>query len=182
MAGERYGKRVDGQFTSIILGARLDLLEYLSIKGRYPPAMFSDLAGLLRWARASHKPYRAAWAPHHARADGQAREQLRALHADHVINKARLAAHYPEAWVMLFPVPDRSNSPFGSAVEKALPDVPPGLDLDPLVLFKLLSAEFPKDAAELATQLSAIAGQVPDWCARQVQRAMHERYPAWAPA
>lgn len=116
------------------------------------------------WAKADYKPYRDPWANFHGKTDKVSRPRLTSLHADHVISKERVLPNNPEAWVMLFPVPGGSNSPFGSLVEKGLPDLPPisteGYLIDGLVGFKLFSNEYPRTAAELQEQLKAIGGQV----------------------
>lgn len=116
------------------------------------------------WAKAAYKPYRNPWITFHEKADKLSRPRFSTLHADHVISKGRVLYNNPDAWVMLFPVPGGSNSPFGSLVEKKLAKLPPigssGYSIDGLVGFKIFSSEYPRTASELQEQLKAIGGQV----------------------
>lgn len=116
------------------------------------------------WAKACYKQYRDPWANFHKNADLVPRAELTSLHADHVINKERILRSNPEAWVLLFPVPGGANSPFGSAVEKKLPPLPPigptGYAIDGLVAFKIFSAEYPRNWSEFEEQLDTIQGQL----------------------
>lgn len=130
------------------------------------------------WAKASYKSYRKPWAGYHAKADKVPVDQLRKMHADHVINKERIRGSFSKAWVMLFPVPDGSNSPFGSSIEKNLPaltgkDVDiAGYAIDGLVGFKIFSMEYPRTEAEMVEQLKAVYGQVPQWFYEEVECAI----------
>jgi len=134
------------------------------------------------WAEAAYKPYRRPWAAYHASSDKVAVKLLKTMHADHVINKERILPNFPAAWVMLFPVPGNSNSPFGSLIEHQLPclsDVEVGRDgyaIDGLVGFKIFSTEYPRTEAELQEQLKAVCGQVPDWFYREVECAIKAKW------
>lgn len=136
------------------------------------------------WAKASYKGYRKPWAWYHIKADKLQPGRLAKMHADHVINKERILGSFPEAWVMLFPVPDGSNSPFGSLVEKSLPalsenDVSSeGHAINGLVGFKIFSMEYPRTEDEMVEQLRAVKGQVPDWFHDEVQCAIRA---VWKP-
>jgi hypothetical protein len=136
------------------------------------------------WARASYRSYRKPWARYHAKADKLQPELLTKMHADHVINKERILGSFSKAWVMLFPVPDGSNSPFGSSVEKSLPALSAkdvnseGYAINGLVGFKIFSMEYPRTEEEMVEQLKAVKGQVPEWFHDEVKRAIRE---VWRP-
>lgn len=89
------------------------------------------------------------------------RVSLAGIHADHVINRARLKNH-KDAWVMLFPVPREANSPFG-AIERRLANVPEQvtrIDLTPLVALKLFCGRLPRTETELALAMNDVRGQL----------------------
>ena len=69
-------------------------------------------------------------------------EACRAVHMDHVINRARLREHHSEAWVLLMPVPVEANRDFGWRVESKLGVVPPEAEiilLHPILMQKLFT-------------------------------------------
>ena len=141
------------------------------------PVPYSQL-----WAKASYKGYRKPWSGYHSAADNVSSKLLKKMHADHVINKERIFAKHAGAWVMLFPVPDGSNSPFGSLIEKSLPylteaDVDShGYPIDGLVGFKIYSMEYPRTEIELKEQLNAIKGQVPAWFFQEIESAIRSKW------
>ncbi|MBY3441813.1 hypothetical protein [Rhizobium laguerreae] len=87
--------------------------------------------------------------------------QITGIHADHIINRARLCAH-PKGWVCLFPVPGHANTNFGSTIEKKLQPVPADIeriDLSPLVAFKLFCGIYPRTESQLKSAMRDIRGQ-----------------------
>ena len=97
---------------------------------------------------------------HHAARDKLAPSEFPDLHADHVINRARLR-DLPDAWVVLFPVSGKVNSRFGSSVEKGLPPLPTGIGhavIDPLPAFKLLCDLIPRTEKEFSEQMNVVTG------------------------
>lgn len=215
MVRKYLSNRILGHYTSVVLGARLDLLIFIQKFGMTPPAMFKDAESLedwlgindfgceevtgsaknivrvfgefgfgevrvgynQLWARADYNNYRKPWASYHRNAD-EVVGSMQTLHADHVINKERILPNFPDAWVMLFPVPGGSNSPFG-AVEHSLPDLTEedieedgSYAIDPLVGFKIFSSEYPRDQSELDEQLRALGGQVAPWFYKKVVAAI----------
>ncbi|MEJ2793217.1 hypothetical protein WAE56_07350 [Iodobacter sp. LRB] len=84
------------------------------------------------------------------------------IHADHVINQARLKKNHPDAWVMLFPTSSAANSSFGSKVEKTLADIPENIDkyfIDPILLLQLYCTGLsPKNEVDLQRSIDIIKG------------------------
>lgn len=114
------------------------------------------------WVRVTYSGYRKAFAQHHSGREGIARHELAGLHADHVINRARLK-NIPDAWVVLFPVLGSVNSRFGSAVEKSLEPLMPGVgkaSMDPLPAFKLFCESMPKVMSDVPKQMAIVRGQL----------------------
>jgi hypothetical protein len=111
------------------------------------------------WVKATYRRYRNPFVKHHAFRDRFDPRDLSSLHADHVINRARLRK-LPDAWVVLFPVYGANNSRFGSLVEKKLLPLEKGVrqaSMDPLPAFKLLCDSMPRVAADLPKQMEVVA-------------------------
>jgi len=112
------------------------------------------------WVRASYRHYRAAFRSFHIKRDCIGADVMQSIHADHVINKARLRCH-PNAWVVLFPVLSEINSFFGSRVERncaVLPGDVSSASMDPLPAFKLFAHAFPRNIEELEGEINKIRG------------------------
>jgi len=87
---------------------------------------------------------------------------LGVLDADHVINRASLKS-FPDAWVLLFPVPADANRGFGRKVERWRTAVLKGtkrVNLEPLQAFKLFSSVMPNTNDEVNEVMKAIRGQI----------------------
>ncbi|WP_321920153.1 hypothetical protein [Paraburkholderia tropica] len=111
---------------------------------------------------------------------------LKTVHADHVINRARLRPNHPDGWVMLLPVPAKSNSGYGSMVERGLPAVAANetrIDIDAMLCVKLFGLKNPPgDSPNLAKVLSMLNGMIPDCPAKDallktVEREWTQRFP-----
>ncbi|WP_031364370.1 hypothetical protein [Caballeronia sordidicola] len=129
------------------------------------------------WVHTKSERYRRAMNAHFTKGFGERDENgkltkvgklkllsaLRRLHADHVINRARLAS-LPESWVMLMPVGGDSNSSYGSIVERKQPAYPAGTlsaKIDPLILVKIFAmAKVPRNLAQLEKLVSLVSGQM----------------------
>lgn len=117
------------------------------------------------WVRAKAKNYRKALRFRNFSAGLTPDGLPNGLHADHVVNRSSLKqvvfnGHDP--WIMLFAVPNSSNSGFGFAVERHLPELDPNverLNLSPLMCFKLYASVWPKNKRELKIILVSIKGQ-----------------------
>jgi hypothetical protein len=112
------------------------------------------------WVRASYTAYRSAFRDWHAGRDKVLAIDLAGLHADHVCSRALLRRQYSDAWVVLFPVPSRANTGFGSRIERklCLGALPSKEALDALMLFKLLCGVMPKSNVELEHALVTVVG------------------------
>jgi hypothetical protein len=113
------------------------------------------------WARIKYSCYAKALQASALHFANIGRASLAGIHADHVINRARLG-HHPQAWVMIFPVPREANSPFGS-IERRLAIVPQGqtrIDLTPLIALKLYCGFLPRTQRELDSAMIDVLGQI----------------------
>lgn len=84
------------------------------------------------------------------------------IDVDHVINKSRVKKSHPHAWVMLFPVPRKANSPFGP-IEYSLPKIDKtmaSLALPPLMAFKLFCGRIPETPRQFRLAMKDVRGQV----------------------
>lgn len=114
------------------------------------------------WVRAKWGGYRGAMKAHlekdHAGSDG-----IASVDADHVINKQRILKNHCDGWVMLMPVPLKSNRAFGSAIEKGLPPIDAATDrrlIEPLLLLKTFAGTAIQNLTDLQTLEAQIAGQM----------------------
>ncbi|MGG6893764.1 hypothetical protein [Rhizobium sp. BR 315] len=113
------------------------------------------------WVRVACNQYRTALQTQALSTFNLSGRDLSGIHADHVINRARLKEHLG-GWVCLFPVPARANTHFGSVVERKMPPVPAHvdrIDLSPLVAFKLFCGVFPRSPIQLEAAMKDIRGQ-----------------------
>lgn len=114
------------------------------------------------WVRAACNQYRTALQQQALSTFHLSHKQMRGIHADHIVNRARLRTHHLSGWVCLFPVPAKANTHFGSVVERLLPPVPSEvdrIDLTPLIAFKLFCGIFPKSPSQLEAAMASIRRQ-----------------------
>lgn len=112
------------------------------------------------WVRSTYSTYNQAMKVVALQGFDVDKAALAGTHADHVINRARLSS-MPDSWVLLFPVSQHANSPFG-AIESLLQPIDGGLDrinLPPLVALKLFCGRMPKNSSELDHAMRDIRGQ-----------------------
>ncbi|MBB3938210.1 hypothetical protein [Aureimonas phyllosphaerae] len=113
------------------------------------------------WARASYRSYASAMKELSQSGFNIAGSDMIGVHADHVINRARLL-HLPHTWVKLFPVEATSNAPFGN-IERRLPAivfVDDQIRLSPILFLKLYCGRIPIDVNDLAATLADIRGRL----------------------
>ncbi|MBY5448097.1 hypothetical protein HFO91_00165 [Rhizobium leguminosarum] len=136
--------------------------EICRITPLYPRSRTPGTAGYDKiWVRVSSDLYRTGLQHQALSAFKLTPKELTGVHADHIINRARLKNH-PDGWVCLFPVPARANTHFGSVVERKLAPVDGSvdrIDLSPLVAFKLFCGIFPRSPVQLDTAMKSIRGQ-----------------------
>lgn len=115
------------------------------------------------WVRAKYKGYARVLRNIAEKSFKHDHGDMRGIDADHVINRARLQ-QFPEAWVMLFPVPKGPNRGFGGKIEKYLPKPDArtvSIELPPLIAFKLLCGKLPSTMSELTHAMqSNIRGRI----------------------
>ena len=112
------------------------------------------------WVRAASTRYRDHLKNVYVNALRSSPDDLKGIHADHVINRANVAY---DAWVQLFPVSACVNLAFGAKFEKFLPPVDPLLDrinLPPLMFFKLFCRKVPKNAQEWDQEICHVREQI----------------------
>ena len=117
-------------------------------------ARFSQL-----WVRAGYWGYRDRFLEFHRGLCDSFPDDLKYIHADHVINRARILEH---AWVQIFPVPAAANRKYGSAFERYFPKIGRStkrIDLPPLVCFKLFCGRVPSEPSELDWAMQDVRGQ-----------------------
>lgn len=118
------------------------------------------------WVRKSFKSWRGPYAKAMLRGAGSTRSEIVGLDADHVLARSRVAP-FDDCWLLLFPVDDRANQPFGP-IEARLPseDFASGrVDLDPLMGLKVYLTRLP-------------ARDEVDWAMRDVAGQLCDRHPA----
>jgi hypothetical protein len=120
------------------------------------------------WVRAKYGQYRNAMkaylTTYKAGDDG-----LKSVDADHVINRHRVKSQYPDAWLMLMPVPNEANRGFGSAIEKNFEKINLDRDswlIEPVVLLKSFAVTSPKSYAEVKALISQLEGQMENGTAK----------------
>jgi hypothetical protein len=114
------------------------------------------------WTLSNFSGYREPFAEFHCTNDDIDFKGLTGLHADHVINRARLRS-LPDSWVLLFPVDRKSNIGHGAKVEKRLKPIEKideVMYLDSVSLFKIFSNDFPKTTTDLDRALENFEGQI----------------------
>ena len=112
------------------------------------------------WVRAGYKDYRKSFVEFYRGLCDSLPGDLRNVHADHVINKARISN---DAWVQIFPVAADANRKYGSAFERYFPEVGPEtkqLHLSPLIAFKLFCGRVPADQFELDRAMEDVRGHL----------------------
>lgn len=111
------------------------------------------------WVRSTYSNYNKAMKIIALKGFDVDKAALEGTHADHVINRARLAA-LPDAWVLLFPVSKHANSPFG-AIERLLQPIEASVDcvsLPSLIALKLFCGRLPKTSEELSHAMCDVRG------------------------
>lgn len=133
----------------------------LLVAGQYhPPTSDFSFRYSQIWARARYTRYASALKKHALWSRKVEADAYRELHADHIINRARLA-NIKDAWVAIFPVYRSSNCSFGR-IERCLPKIEPGfkaLAVPPLMALKLYIGKLPRTASELDWAMMDIRGQ-----------------------
>ncbi|HEL3005578.1 TPA: hypothetical protein UM358_000499 [Stenotrophomonas maltophilia] len=130
--------------------------------GRPEDGLFIDAV----WVKAASSRYRDALNERDRRA-GLVEEKLpRALHVDHIVNRASLSEMHEAKqipWVMLFAVPAQANTNFGNSVERHLPKISADKGqefLSAIHIFKLYTTDWPRNTAEFDKALDQIGAQI----------------------
>lgn len=120
------------------------------------------------WARSCWNGYRNAMVEHSkSAATEETAKALKALDADHVINRANIESTFGEdwkkTWVYLFPAATGVNRSFGSNVEKSRISYTCNSDkirLAPIHLLKMFVADGPSSLIELDKAIEQIRNQI----------------------
>lgn len=120
------------------------------------------------WARSDWNGYRSAMVEHSkSAATEETAQALKALDADHVINRANIQSTFgkdwKKTWVYLFPAARGVNRSFGSNVEKNRISYTCSTDkilLAPIHLLKMFVADGPSNPTELKTAIEQIRKQI----------------------
>ena len=131
------------------------------------------------WVRKAFNSYRNPFARAIWTGASATSSDIVGLDADHVLARSRVA-QWDDCWLLLFPVDNRANQPFGP-IEKGLAParfVRGRIDLDPLMGLKVYCTKLPK-RNEIDAAVRDIAGQLADRHPTQLeflQRMREEAY------